>query len=446
MKTAAGYYLFQRQIAFIRLTDILVIAVRCQRQHIICSACIRPMASSEWRLSLKLLDQPSLLKSVLQFPEPEPGDVPPGEYRVSTLKQLVSAHIPDAIPDPELIEIVYCGRKLKDDLTLESYGIQSGSTVHILRKSWPEPEIHPEPVDKVAASREFRVLQAALHTSTAYRDSVFKMLNNKESLDQIMVATPGLSSDPVALGTVCLQAEVVCDVLKTYSCLLTKFLGVLQDKDLFIQFTDPNMLDTLANSHPALVNAIILVLHSVAGSVPPLQSASSSRNVSSSSYSDMPGGFLFEGMSDDEEDFQSGNRGGPSTLASGLAGMRPASLGYNGAVGPRPITQSELATALALASTPESSAVTPTTGNQGPSSGVSPIPAGTPITNDLFNQALQQALQVSSMSSLNNQWQSQLQQLRDMGIRDEELILRALQATGGDIQAALELIFAGGAP
>ncbi|XP_051548785.1 ubiquitin-like protein 7 isoform X2 [Myxocyprinus asiaticus] len=379
------------------------------------------MAVSEWRLSLKLMDQPSLSKSVLQFPDPEPGDVRPGEYRVATLKQLVSAQIPDAIPDPELIELVYCGRKLKDDLTLESYGIQSGSTVHILRKSWPEPEIRPEPVDKVTAAREFRVLQAALHTSTAYRDAVFKMLNNKESLDQIIVATPGLSSDPVALG-------------------------VLQDKDLFVQFTDPNMLDTLISSHPALVSAIILVLHSVAGSVPPQQSTSSSRNVSSSSYSDMPGGFLFEGMSDDEEEFQLGNRGGPSTLASGLGGMRPASLGYNGAVGPRPITQSELATALALASTPESSAVTPTTGNQGPSSGVSPIPAGTPITNDLFNQALQQALQVSSMSSLQNQWQSQLQQLRDMGIRDEELILRALQATGGDIQAALELIFAGGAP
>ncbi|XP_016361231.1 ubiquitin-like protein 7 [Sinocyclocheilus anshuiensis] len=378
------------------------------------------MALSEWRLSLKLLDQPSLPKSVLQFPETEPGDAPPGEYRVSTLKQLLPAQI--NMPY-QILKLVYCGRKLKDDLTLESCGIQSGSTVHILRKCWPEPEIHPEPVDKVAAAREFRVLQAALHTSTAHRDSVFKMLNNKESLDQIIVATPGLSSDPVALG-------------------------VLQDKDLFIQFTDPNMLDTLASSHPALVNAIILVLHSVAGSVPPQQSASSSRNVSSSSYSDMPGGFLFEGMSDDEEDFQSGNCSGPSTLASGLAGMRPASLSYYGTVGlyPRPITQSELATALALASTPESSAVTPTTGNQGPSSGVSPIPAGTPITNDLFNQALQQALQVSSMSSLHNQWQSQLQQLRDMGIRNEELILRALQATGGDIQAALELVFAGGAP
>ncbi|KAG9280966.1 ubiquitin-like protein 7 [Astyanax mexicanus] len=379
------------------------------------------MAIPEWRLSLKLMDHPSLPKSVLQFPETEPGDVPPGEYRVATLKQLVSAQLPDAIPDPELIELVYCGRKLRDELTLDSYGIQSGCTVHILRKSWPEPEIHPEPVDRVTAAREFRVLQAALHTSTAYRDSVFKMLNNKESLDQIIVATPGLSTDPMALG-------------------------VLQDKELFVQFTDPNMLDTLINSHPALVNAIILVLHSVAGSVPNQQSASSARNVSSSSYSDMPGGFLFEGMSDDEEEFQSGNRSGPSSSSTGSSGLRPATLGYSGAVGPRPITQSELATALALASTPESSAVTPTIGNQGASSGVSPIPAGTPITNDLFNQALQQALQVSSISSLQSQWQSQLQQLRDMGIQDEELILRALQATGGDIQAALELIFAGGAP
>lgn len=46
--------------------------------------------------------------------------------------------------------------------------------------------------------------------------------------------------------------------------------------------------------------------------------------------------------------------------------------------------------------------------------------------------------------ALQGRWQSQMQQLRDMGIQDEELMLRALQATDGDIQAALELIFAGG--
>ncbi|XP_041641551.1 ubiquitin-like protein 7 isoform X1 [Cheilinus undulatus] len=376
------------------------------------------MTSPDWQLYLKLVDQP---KSTFHFPEMMPGDVSPGGYRVATLKQLVAAQLPDSIPDPELIELVHCGRKLKDDLTLDASGIQPGSTLHILRKTWPEPESSPEPVNRATAAREFRVFHAALHSlNSTYRDSVYKMLTNKESLDQIIVATPGLRSDPVALG-------------------------VLQDKDLFVQFTDPNMLDILISSHPALVNAIILVLHSVAGSMPAQSSASSSRNVSASSYSDMPGGFMFEGMSDDEEDFQTGSPAGPSSRAGASAGMRPVSLGHSGATGPRPITQSELATALALASTPDSSAVTPTTASQSdPSSSVAPMPAGTPVSNDLFSQALQQALQASNMSALQGRWQSQMQQLRDMGIQDEELMLRALQATDGDIQAALELIFAGG--
>lgn len=376
------------------------------------------MASTDWHLSLKLVDQP---KSKFLFPEMMPGDVAPGGYRVATLKQLVAAQLPDSIPDPELIELVHCGRKLKDDLTLDAYGIQNGSTIHILKKTWPELESAPEPVNRATAAREFRVFHAALHSlNSSYRDAVYKMLTNKESLDQIIVATPGLKSDPIALG-------------------------VLQDKDLFVQFTDPNMLDVLISSHPALVNAIILVLHSVAGSLPAQSSTSSSRNVSTSSYSDMPGGFMFEGMSDDEEEFQSSPSAGSSNRSGPSSGIRPVSLSHSGAAGPRPITQSELATALALASTPDSSAVTPTTASQAdPSSGVAQMPAGTPVSNDLFSQALQQALQATTMSSLQGRWQSQMQQLRDMGIQDEELMLRALQATDGDIQAALELIFAGG--
>ncbi|KAM9825896.1 ubiquitin-like protein 7b isoform 1-T2 [Syngnathus typhle] len=382
------------------------------------------MASSDWHLSLKLLDQP---KSAFHFPEMMPGDVAPGGYRVATLKQLVAAQLPDSIPDPDLIELVHCGRKLKDDFTLDACGILPGSTLHVLKKTWSEPESIAEPVNRATAAREFRMLHAALHSlHSTYRDSVYKMLTNKESLAQIIVATPGLRSDPVALG-------------------------VLQDKDLFVQFTDPNMLDTLISSHPALVNAIILVLHSVAGSAP-MQSTgaaatSSTRNTSASSYSDMPGGFMFEGMSDDDEDFQPGSPAGPSSRAGVSAGIRPLSLNHSGATGPRPITQSELATALALASTPESSAVTPTTANQAESSSSSggpPMTAGTPVSNDLFSQALQQALQATNMSSLQGRWQSQMQQLRDMGIQDEDLMLRALQATDGDIQAALELIFAGG--
>ncbi|XP_027377011.1 ubiquitin-like protein 7 isoform X2 [Bos indicus x Bos taurus] len=294
------------------------------------------MSLSDWHLAVKLADQPLAPKSILRLPETELGEYSLGGYSISFLKQLIAGKLQESVPDPELIDLIYCGRKLKDDQTLDFYGIQPGSTVHVLRKSWPEPDQKPEPVDKVAALREFRVLHTALHSSSSYREAVFKMLSNKESLDQIIVATPGLSSDPIALG-------------------------VLQDKDLFSVFADPNMLDTLVPAHPALVNAIVLVLHSVAGSTPMPGADSSSRGMPSSAYRDMPGGFLFEGLSDDEDDFHPSAR---STPSSSTPSSRPASLGYSGAAGPRPITQSELATALALASTPESSSHTPTPGTQ----------------------------------------------------------------------------------
>ncbi|KAK3548846.1 hypothetical protein QTP70_021041 [Hemibagrus guttatus] len=348
------------------------------------------MENPLWHLSLKLHNRP---KSVLPFPE----DVEPGSYMVATIKQLVSAQLPDSLPDPELIELVHCGCKLKDDLTLDSYGIISGSTLHILKKVWPEPEVKPEPVNRSAAAREFRLLQAAMQSNAAYSDAVFKLLRNKESLDQIIVASPGLSSDPVALGN-------------------------------------------LVRSHPALVNAIILIFHSVTSSMPSQSNASSSHNAPASSYSEMPGGFLFEGMSDDEDDFQSGSRAGSSQRP-----RPPTNLSSGGATGPRPITQTELATALALANTPESSAVTPILGSQDvPAGGSSATAAGTPVTSNVLSRALQQALEASGVTPLQGRWQMQMQQLRDMGIRDEELALRALQATDGDLQAALELIFAGG--
>lgn len=98
----------------------------------------------------------------------------------------------------DISELVHCGRKLKDDLTLDACGIQSGATIHILKRAWPEPESSPgllifltvivnisagylnvcvsstsEPVNRATAAREFRVFHAALHSlNSAYRDSV----------------------------------------------------------------------------------------------------------------------------------------------------------------------------------------------------------------------------------------------------------------------------------
>ncbi|NWI66732.1 UBL7 protein, partial [Todus mexicanus] len=333
------------------------------------------MALPEGHIAVKLADQPLAPKSILRLPETELGECPLGGCSISYLKQLITGKLQESVPDPELIDLIYCGRKLRDDQTLDFYGIQSGSTVHVLRKSWPEPDQKPEPVDKVAAVREFRVLHTALHSSPAYRDAVFKMLGNKESLDQIIVATPGLSSDPVALG-------------------------VLQDKDLFSVFADPNMLDTYVHVNRCSDRAAPL-LHCYRGWAAPLVPNSCQRPVLCMNLLSVAGGFLFEGLSDEEDDFHQSTRSTPSSSASG---SRPASLGYAGAAGPRPITQSELATALALASTPESSSHTPTPGTQGHSSGTSPmsssVQSGTPITNDLFSQALQHALQASGQPSL----------------------------------------------
>lgn len=44
---------------------------------------------------------------------------------------------------PASADFVHCGCVLKDDLTLDSYGIKSGSTLHIIKKTWPEPEVKP---------------------------------------------------------------------------------------------------------------------------------------------------------------------------------------------------------------------------------------------------------------------------------------------------------------
>lgn len=41
-------------------------------------------------------------------------------------------------------------------------------------------------------------------------------------------------------------------------------------------------------------------------------------------------------------------------------------------------------------------------------------------------------------------FQASLQQMRDMGITNDSLSLRALQQTGGNVEAALNLIFEGG--
>ena len=50
---------------------------------------------------------------------------------------------------------------------------------------------------------------------------------------------------------------------------------------------------------------------------------------------------------------------------------------------------------------------------------------------------------LSEDAQLRAQFDRHLPQMRELGIADDSLSLRALQATNGDIQAAVNLIFAG---
>jgi len=93
-------------------------------------------------------------------------------------------------------------------------------------------------------------------------------------------------------------------------------------------------------------------------------------------------------------------------------------------------------------------------------------PSGSTLTQEMLTQALLQAMSSvgntnsprggnSSTSSssanrsrreenaLNEQFGRFLPQMRELGITDDSLSLRALQATNGDVQAAVNLVYAG---
>lgn len=46
-----------------------------------------------------------------------------------------------------------------------------------------------------------------------------------------------------------------------------------------------------------------------------------------------------------------------------------------------------------------------------------------------------------SVSERMNLWAKQLQQMRDMGITDQIVAIQALEATNGDVQAAVNIIY-----
>lgn len=213
---------------------------------------------------------------------------------------------------------------------------------------------------------------------------------------------------------------------------------MLQNPDLIVHMSDPETVRKIAKEHPSLIEAanyIAAHVHEEAANVNQNQASTSS------GYS-----YSLEALSDDEE--MDSSSSDPPRESIPLT--RNSS--YNA------ITAAQLAAAIA-------NATNTSFGN--PSAVSSPASNPTPsinnvITSEMFSNAIQQAFGAAfgssaptttpnlnrsgneeAIESITRRLQPQLRQMREMGLTNDSVNVRALQATSGDVQAAIELVFSG---
>ncbi|XP_068244640.1 ubiquitin-like protein 7 isoform X2 [Palaemon carinicauda] len=283
---------------------------------------------------------------------------------------------------PDNILLVHCGVILKGSESLEDAGITSGAMIHCL----PKKE-DPVPVAVPLSLPEVQTLLVSLRNVAASSNfhSLIQKLRGPEMVEKVLSSCPIAQYNPTALA-------------------------MLQDAELFMGLTNPDNLSRVVEESPAVGRVAQHVATLLASEI-----TTSPRRSHHISYS-------LDAFSDDEEmeAEQSGDSAG---------GSRASDASF------QPITPAQLAAALASATA-------------GPG----------PITHEMFSNALQNALAASATRATGPSSSSSsggapgsvqipnidesLQLMREMGIPDEELSRQALQATNGDVQAAVNLIFA----
>ncbi|XP_077989384.1 ubiquitin-like protein 7 isoform X1 [Glandiceps talaboti] len=354
----------------------------------------------------------------LKFPEQ------PGRFRiegidftknVDHLRSLVASKLSLSASE---FDLIYCGRCMRDKNTLQSYGVTPGVVVHALRKKDPEVGMEAEPMDEAGIQQLLTALHSAIMNPTQ-RQMVLKILTNRDMLDNVIAATPCLQTDPEALA-------------------------MLQDPELLIQLADPKMVQKIVKVHPSLGQAALHLAAAVNEESANQRTGGGSHSADSSLFSPDHAS-IFGSFSDDEMETAEVTPGTSRTASQQAAPTQS-------------ITSAQLAAALASAGVGTSQGTASSNPNRSSSSTSSTNQ--NIITADIFSQAMAQALASTSQSSGQSsgatssgtptaatgrspELQTQLQQLRDMGITDDQRSIRALQATGGDVQAALDLIFEG---
>lgn len=269
--------------------------------------------------------------------------------------------------------------------------------VHVLTKRGTPNPVPPRNLSE-AEIQQLVMAFRAFTLSYGYRATLQK-LSRPEVLENIIAATPGLSKDPIAIA-------------------------MIQDPELIVHMSDPDTVKLIAKHHPTLIDAA----NHIAAHVHEEAATNSTQPGPSTGYS-----YSLDALSDDEDLFN-----GSETPREATPLTRNTS--YNA------ITAAQLAAAISNA--------TSNYGSSG-SQSTSPATTGNVITNEMFTNAMQQAFAAAStpinapspgmesMEAIRTRLQPQLQQMREIGLGNEAVNIRALQATSGDVQAAIELVFNG---
>ncbi|KAJ9580541.1 hypothetical protein L9F63_024281 [Diploptera punctata] len=318
------------------------------------------------------------------------------------------------------LELIYCGNILDDDAILQTCGVKPGVMVHVLKKK--EKDI-PVPV-RTMTEVDVQELVMAFRTFTrhpSYRSALHR-LSRPEVLENIMMATPGLSDDPVAIS-------------------------IIQDPELLVHMENADTVRRIIELHPSLAEAanhIAAAVHEEAAT------ASSSNPGTSSGYS-----YSLDALSDEEE--MDSSQSSDSQPRGGDTLSRQQSYST--------ITAAQLAAALASAT--GSFPASPRASNSNTS--VAASSSGV-ITPEMLSQAMQQAIATvgpsagtnsttevtasgnsggetsNDVQAMTNRLSRQLQQMHELGLTDDAVNLQALQATGGDVQSAIDIVFSGALP
>ncbi|XP_065577418.1 ubiquitin-like protein 7 [Artemia franciscana] len=318
--------------------------------------------------------------------------------------------------------LIHHGKILKKDDDIKP--IKPGSTIHILLKPVKEPEI-----PRILNRAEIGQLVFAIRTAvlgSKFRSGLQK-IGAPENIERLFAATPGLREDPIALA-------------------------FLHDHELLFQFSNPEVAKKIAEKCPALADAATQI---AGGSLMPNEGASNFLDPEMLMS-------LRETQRDDDDTDED------EMMLDTEMNIRPSNTSRQRSITPGPrgppeqggITPSYLAAALWSARNQPNSQPSTSQGTSRSSSSVALAPPV--VTPEMMQDAIRAAFSGSQtrtpspvrrpaensggrtpVATLRERYRQELSQMQELGLFNEELVLRALDATSGDVTAAANLIFAG---